>query len=144
MIVLQLLRDPEWVDLPGGMRAKLRRLTSPELREAKARALLAIKSLETSFDALKVYGLDKVDANGVRINLGSENQMMRVGLLISSVETAIDAIIEWEGVSLTKDGPPPPVDRDVLAMLLLDDEIDDKLRREITRLSHVVAREGKA
>lgn len=144
MIVAQLLRDPEWVDLPGGVRAKLRRLTSPELREAKARALLTIKSLESSFDGLKVYGLQEADATGVRINIADEAQMMRTGLLISAVETAMDSLIEWEGVSLTKGGPPAPITRDILAVLLLDDEIDNQLRSEITRLARVVVREGNA
>lgn len=151
MITIRTLRGPVQADfsdyfgLPeGSVWIRLRRLTSVELDQARRVAIQVIAKVGQATSALADYGLDGEDTNGVRISVHDVGQMSRVGRLVEVVEVAKSAIIEWAGFTLDGEGgPPAPVDRQTLAVLLLDDGFERRLSAEIERAARILVAEGK-
>jgi hypothetical protein len=127
-------------DFPS-LKVTLRRLTSMELKEARYAANAVVRRLAEDIEAVTPYGLSGPDFNGQKLNTADPNQMLRVGMLIETVETALRALISWEGVSLERGGPVAPIAREVLAAILKDDRVDRWLRREMGRAAELLAEE---
>lgn len=144
MIRLSLLRGPVEADLSDlypGLKVTLRRLTSPEIGEARDAALEVLRQAREGLEALEVYGLAGEDVHGRRLNPTDPHQMLRAGMLVGQVEIAVRAIEAWEGVCL-EDGEVAPVNRETLSLLLLDDAISRRLMREIEQACRVLISEG--
>jgi hypothetical protein len=149
VITIRTLRGPVRADFsdyfglePDSVWIRLRRLNSVELDEARRAAIQVVAKVGQSVSALADYGLDGEDTNGVRISVSDVGQMSRVGRLIETVEVAMKAVIEWGGFSLVKDGPPAPVDRQTLAVLLLDDGFERRLTGDIELAARILVAEG--
>lgn len=146
MIVLSLLKGPvecDLGDLYPGLKVTLRRLTSPELAEARDAALTVLRQARNGLEALSPYGLDGEDVNGQRLNPLDEAQMIRAGALVGAVEIAVRGLIGWEGVSL-QGGEVAPINRETLSILLLDDALSRRLLKELEAASRVLVTEGNA
>lgn len=146
MIILSRLTAPVWIDasrIYPGVRFQIRRLTSLDMGVIRDRTMAALRALREGVEALEPYGLNDEDASGARFNPMDPAQGMRIGKLIASVETAKDALIAWEGVCTDAVGTLAPIERPVLAQLLLDDALDNFLIGEISKASRILATEGK-
>ncbi len=134
MIVLSLLTAPVEVPLPDvgpGVSVTLRRLTSPQLALAHARAQDAVRQLGAGMVSAGEYGLDS-------LNPLSPQEMLQAGHLIGAVETAMAALVSWRGICL-EDGSPAPINRQTLSILLQAEAIDRVLRAEITAACRILA-----
>lgn len=138
MIVLKTLRDPVWAAHPTyGVRVHIRRLTAQELRWARQLGMAAVSRLEDGLASLQPYGLDRPDGEGRYLNTADPLQMLRVGMLVETVETALLGVIAWEGVA-GEDGQPAPINRLTLATLLQDDSFDRWLRYELEKAAQLL------
>lgn len=139
MIVLKALLEPFWATCPFAptVSVHLRRLTSMELREARQTALAVIRTLRESDQALGPYGLSGPDVLGQRFSPADPAQMVRIGMLVESVECAHRALIEWRGV-VDEARQPAPITLKTLAVLLLDDRFDGWLRGELEKARQIL------
>jgi hypothetical protein len=168
VIRVALLKGPVDVSLADrypGVSVTLERLTGQDLAEARAQADGVIASLRDSHAALGAYGLDQPDADGRLLNPRDLNQMGRVGRLLFSVEASVRAVKAWTGITVSAEdaaalnldrarlapaGATPrgeplfvaPIDRRVLAVLLLDDAFERRLLHEIELAARVLVTEG--
>jgi hypothetical protein len=145
MLVLKMRREPRWVDLSdlySGFKVRLRSLTSGDFALARDRASKAMKAFYDGAQSIADYGLDYRDATGGRLDLSDPDQILRVGHVIGSVEVAMLAITEWQGISL-EDGSPAPVRREALTLLLMDEAVERRLIAEIDAVARILTDEKK-
>jgi hypothetical protein len=86
MLRLNLKKEPYWMDLPSGVRVRVRPLSTAIMNAAQSIVIKQIKALQAE------------EAADIRPNL--ESQDIRIGLsealLVKAL--AVGAIMEWEGV----------------------------------------------
>lgn len=148
MIRLSLLTAPVEVDLAAagypGVSLTLRRLTAPELAEARDATVSILREARKGLEALKPYGLDGADAAGQRLNPADPDQMIRAGTLVGGVEIAVRAIQAWTGITLDEAGTLAPISRETLSILLQDDAIQRRIMKEVEAAARILVTEGNA
>lgn len=136
-------RDVDLSDLLPGVKLVVERLDSTQLAAARERALKSVKALSDGMTALAVYGLDQTDATGATVNLADPDQMARIGALIGAVEVCVDGVKSWN-ITLDKDATEPaPITREALAVLLMDDKVQNRIMAEIHAAARILVAEGK-
>ena len=97
-------REAAWLDLPQGVRVKVRPLTSALYATARAKAFRAVRDLAEHVDSVTAAGgriEDLPDLSDPAAQTGVSEVMFAEGL-------GIAAIVEWENVT-GPDGAPAPV-----------------------------------
>lgn len=87
MLRLNLKKEPYWLDLPAGVRVKVRPLNTAIMSAAQAQVIKQILAMRDSGDR----GAPNMDDDQIRLGLSES-------LLIKAL--ALGAIVEWEGVML--------------------------------------------
>ncbi len=145
MIRLSRLTDPVEVDLSKhypGFKVTLKRLTAMDWQAATSTSSAALNAAKNGLAALADYGLDRPDANGVRLSPLDLEQMTRAGYLVGCVELCMLGILNWEGVEL-EDGAPAPINRETLSILLQDFALSRALLDELTKAARILISEGE-
>jgi hypothetical protein len=102
MLRLNLKKEPYWMDLPSGVRVRVRPLSTAIMNAAQSNVIKQIKALQAE------------EAGTIRPNL--QNEDMRYGmseaLLVKAL--AVAGVIEWEGVmNAAGDAPAPVTDQSI-------------------------------
>ena len=94
MLKLDLKKEPYWLDLPAGVRLKVRPLSTAVMSAAQASVIKQIGDWRQEIKARSESGADVTDIP----NVDDENTRMGVteALLVSAL--ARGAVIAWEGV----------------------------------------------
>ena len=66
-----------------------------------------------------------------------------VAMWLTAVECGLAGIESWTGVSCDREGAPAPVSRDMLEVLMLDDQFSQQVMALLTEASVLVILEGK-
>jgi hypothetical protein len=110
MLRLGLPREPYWLDLPGGVRLRVRPLTTSVMAAAQARAQQAVVELAEQVQAaLPLHGLPDLEDKAERAGLA---QLLLVKAL------ARHAILAWEGVLAAEGEAPAPVTPETVGDLM--------------------------
>lgn len=98
MLKLDLKTEPYWLDLPGGIKIKVRPITTAIMNAAQTNSRVALRAMH----------------EGAPVD-----PQLRSGLGDSLLTKALAnlAIIEWEGVMLP-DGTPAPVEEKTISQLM--------------------------
>ncbi len=144
MIVLRQLTEPVAVDFSHiypGFKVVLRRLTSWQWNVAQERARSVVAKIDVGLDTLSDYGLNGVDANGVRLSAYDPLDMASAGYLVGAVEVCLVGLISWEGIFL-EPGVVAPINRETLALVLGDMALATALLNELTKAARLLVSEG--
>lgn len=119
---LRAAGEPRWIDLPHGVRLKVRPVTSATV--AAAQSAGRRKMMEFPEDV-------RADADYV------------TGLAFAITVSALArlSVVEWEGV-LTEEGDPAPVSPDAVDMLMLQEDMAFAFWAASTATVHEVVAEG--
>ena len=86
MLRLNLKKEPFWMDLPSGVRVRVRPLTTAIMNAAQSMVIKQIKALQAEESA------------DIRPNFESEEIRLGLSEALLVKALAVGAVIEWEGV----------------------------------------------
>lgn len=98
MLRLNLKKEAYWVDLPSGVRVRVRPLSTAIMNAAQSTVIKQIKALQAD------------EAAEIRPNLQNEDSRYGLSEALLVKALAVAAIIEWEGVMNAAGDAPAPVD----------------------------------
>lgn len=119
MIKLSLAFGTTRRDLGRGVVVEVRRLTHQQWEAARDRAADAVARFREGAAALEPYGLHTPDQAGSGFDPSDPGLAYELAVLVGAVETALAAVVSWEGLAL-EDGSSAPVTRETLAVFLQD------------------------
>jgi len=99
MIRLALPTEPQWLELPYGVRVRVRPLSSVLMETARQIVAAEMRELRSSMTRLREAGVEMVDAP----NLDDANVSHAESLVRLAKSLARVAVLEWDGV-LAADG----------------------------------------
>lgn len=99
MIRLALPTEPQWLDLPYGVRVLVRPLSSVLMETARQIVAAEMRELRSSMTRLREAGVEMVDAPNLEdANVSHAEALVRLAKSLARV-----AVLEWDGV-LAADG----------------------------------------
>jgi glycerol-3-phosphate O-acyltransferase len=99
MIRLALPTEPQWLDLPYGVRVRVRPLSSVLMETARQIVAAEMRELRVSMTRLRDAGVEMVDPPNLEdANVSHAEALVRLAKALARV-----AVLEWEGV-LSADG----------------------------------------
>jgi hypothetical protein len=98
MLRLNLKKEAYWMDLPSGVRVRVRPLTTAIMNAAQSTVIKQIKALQAD------------EAADIRPNLQNEESRFGLSEALLVKALALAGIIEWEGVMNAAGDAPAPVD----------------------------------
>jgi hypothetical protein len=114
MLRLAIPREPFWLDLPAGVRLRVRPLTTAVMAAAQARAQQAVAELAEEVRARREAGLPP---DGLP-DLEDEAERAGIAQLLLIKALARHAILAWEGVLAADGEAPPPVTPETVGDLM--------------------------
>jgi len=137
MFRLAMPEEPAWLDLPLGVRVKVRPLTTALQQAASAAARREIERLEAAHRDIVAAGGTVTDLPPI------DDPAMREGLAVAALARAYArlCILQWEGVA-EADGSPAPLTSANAARLAEHHAIAVALIDGLTRPLEELAREG--
>ena len=114
MLKLDLQKKPYWLELPAGIRVKVRPFTSALMNAAQLSVKKQIEALRDEHQLRREAGADLSDMPDI------EDEDTRFGwsesMLVKAVARA--AIIEWEGVLKPEADEPAPITKQTVSELM--------------------------
>jgi len=99
MIRLALPTEPQWLELPYGVRVRVRPLSSVLMETARQIVAAEMRELRSSMTRLREAGVEMVDAPNLEdANVSHAEALVRLAKSLARV-----AVLEWDGV-LAADG----------------------------------------
>ncbi len=99
MIRLALPTEPQWLELPYGVRVRVRPLSSVLMETARQIVAAEMRELRSSMTRLREAGVEMVDAPNLEdANVSHAEALVRLAKALARV-----SILEWTGV-LSEDG----------------------------------------
>jgi hypothetical protein len=139
MIRLCLPKEPYWLDLPFGVRLRVRPLTTATYEAARIKGWRKARAVAREFADLKAVG---GDISGLP-DLRDDDAVAGFSQLLFAQALARAAILEWEGV-LEADGAPAAVSDTNVADLMLIQGVAEAFVGLYTAPHEAVLAEGNA
>lgn len=131
MLRLNLQKEPYWMDLPSGVRVRVRPLSTAIMNAAQSLVIKQIKEMQEDESILK----PNLDVDSIRFGLSE-------ALLVKALAQA--AIIEWEGVMLPEGDTAAQVTQQNVAELMDIWFIGQEFWKQYTTSYFVLEVEGNA
>jgi len=131
MLRLNLQKEPYWMDLPSGVRVRVRPLSTAIMNAAQSLVIKQIKEMQEDESVLK----PNLDVDSIRFGLSE-------ALLVKALAQA--AIIEWEGVMLPEGDTAAQVTQQNVAELMDIWFIGQEFWKQYTTSYFVLEVEGNA
>jgi hypothetical protein len=134
MIRLDIQKEIYWIDLPAGVRLRVRPLSTPIMDAAKATVIKEILSMRAEFEKRQsngesLDGMPDLDDEQVRHSLSKS-------LLVKAL--ARGAVVEWEGVQSRDNKQPaelkPEAINDLMTIWFIAEEFWDKYTKYLELL----------
>ena len=136
MIRLGMPREPRWIDLPAGVRLKVRPLVTALMQAARFRAEKAYREQAEAWRVAADTGMaDDLPA------LDTEDRKAALLFSLTVNEIASECVLDWEGVGDVA-GEPIEVRRDFLPELMSHNGIAEQFWAAMTATATAVASEG--
>lgn len=131
MLRLNLQKEPYWMDLPSGVRVRVRPLSTAIMNAAQSLVIKQIKEMQEDESVLK----PNLDVDSIRFGLSE-------ALLVKALAQA--AIIEWEGVMQSEGDTAAQVTQQSVAELMDIWFIGQEFWKQYTTSYFVLEVEGNA
>jgi hypothetical protein len=127
----------------------VRRLRSPEWEAAREAAQAIVRDesklwpLLVDHDLLPKGGLKALRRQKINDPMAYSMALSGIVVWLVAVECALVGLLSWEGLKDQSTGQAAPITREVLQVLLLDDQISEQLMGILTEAARLLVVEGK-
>lgn len=131
------------------IKVTVRRLRSPEWESAREAAQAIVRDesklwpLLVEHDLLPKGGLKALRRQKFNEPVAYALALSGVVVWLVAVECALAGLLSWEGIIDQDSGQTAPITREVLQVLLLDDQISEQLMGILTEAARLLVVEGK-
>lgn len=120
-IKLSVARDPYWIDLPLGVRVKVRPCTTPIIECAMNKSVRVIGDIEKGISEIEMVGHD---ADSLRDAISDPDYRAGVVQFAYAHALAMAAIMEWDGAGVeTEAGDVAPITPSLMRDVMLHPSI---------------------